>query len=228
MLAPVHGRSFTAFRFSFREFGKHLRAQQFWFEYAILRSSVVDNVVGGASFVQRKLQHLFMTSTESFQSVGTQIDDLGHGPQVIFARNTNVIVDMAAATECNDLKGASGVKPCPKCANGVMKGSLSDADNPLPNPDNVLVEITATPPRDFVPNTNEALWETVDGLRQMNNLVRDKVVTKKSFKFVQQACGLQFNPSGLLADEGLRIHFKPLDVHTEDWSHVYLCKGIGV
>ena len=32
---------------------------------------------------------------------------------------------------------------------------------------------------------------------------------------------------GLLADESLRIYFKPLDMHTEDWSHVYLCKGIG-
>ena len=177
-------------------------------------------VVGSASFVQRKLLHLFMTSTESFQSVGVQIDDLGHGPQVIFARNTNLIADMAATTECLDFKGASGLKPCPKCANGVMKGSLSDADHPLPNPDNVLVEITATALRDFVPNTNEAVWESVDELKQMNNLYRDKRTSKENFEFAQKACGLSFNSRGLLADESLRIYFKPLDMHTEDWSHV--------
>ena len=82
LLAPVRGRSFTAFRFSFMEFGKLLAAQQFWFEYAILRSSVLDEVVGGESFVQRKLQHLFFTSTESFQLVGVHLA-LGTGTKVI-------------------------------------------------------------------------------------------------------------------------------------------------
>ena len=52
-------------------------------------------------------------------------------------------------------------------------------------------------------------------------------MSKENFEFAQKACGLSFNSRGLLADESLRIYFKPLDMHTEDWSHVYLCKGIG-
>ena len=43
----------------------------------------------------------------------------------------------------------------------------------------------------------------------------------------QKACGITFNPHGLLADKTLRNSFKPLDMHTEDWSHVYLCHGVG-
>ena len=227
LLAPVHSRSFTAFRFSFMEFGKLLSAQQFWFEYAVLRSSVLDQVVGGESFVQRQLQHLFVTSAESFQRVGAQLDDLGHGPVVIFARNTNLIADMAAASGCLDLKSASGFKPCIKCANGVKKGALTDADHPLPNPGNELMEITAPSLRGFVSNTNEALWESVDELQVMTRLVQRKQMTKAKFELAQMACGLSFNPHGLLADKRLRKYFKPLDMHTEDWAHVYLCKGVG-
>ena len=226
LLAPVRGRSFTAFRFSFMEFGKLLAAQQFWFEYAILRSSVLDEVVGGESFVQRKLQHLFFTRTESFQLVGVHLA-LGTGTKVIFARNTNLIADMAAASACLDLKSASGLKPCVKCANGVKKGVLSDAAHPVPNPDNHLVEITTATLRDFVPNTNKALWENVDELRRMKNSVRKKKMTKASFELAEMACGLIFNSDGLIADAKLRRYFKPVDMHTEDWAHVYLCKGVG-
>ena len=62
-----------------------------------------------------------------------------------------------------------------------MKGSLSDADHPLPNRDNVLVIHC----RDFVPNTNEAVWESVDELKQMNNLYRDKRRSKENFECAQ-------------------------------------------
>ena len=52
-------------------------------------------------------------------------------------------------------------------------------------------------------------------------------MTKKYFEMAQKACGIGFNPHGLLADKTLRNSFKPLDMHTEDWSHVYLCHGVG-
>ena len=106
---------------------------------------------------------------------------------MIFARDTNLIADIALTIEFLDFRGASGLKPCPKCANGVMKGSLSDADHPLPNPDNVLVKIIATTLRDVVPNTNEAVWESVDELKQMNNLYRDQKMPKDNFEFAQKA-----------------------------------------
>ena len=52
-------------------------------------------------------------------------------------------------------------------------------------------------------------------------------MTKKYFEMAQKACGIGFNPRGLLVDKALRNIFKPLDMHTEDWSHVYLCHGVG-
>ena len=110
-----------------------------------------------------------------------------------------------------------------------MKGALTDP-NPtsrIPNPDNQLLEIIATTLHGFVRNTNEALWESVDELQDMSRLVAEKRMTKKYFEMTQKACGITFNPHGLLADKTLRDLFKPLDMHTEDWSHVYLCHGVG-
>ena len=38
---------------------------------------------------------------------------------------------------------------------------------------------------------------------------------------------MNHNPHGLLLDKQIRPHFQPLQMHTEDWAHVYLCNGIG-
>ena len=43
LLAPIKSRSFTAFRFTFKEFGRRLlTCQQMWFEFAILKGSVIE------------------------------------------------------------------------------------------------------------------------------------------------------------------------------------------
>jgi hypothetical protein len=62
LLAPVHNRSFTAFRYSFQQMGKHLlTCEEMWFEYAILRTVVLDKVKGGMSRVIALLMHIFFT-----------------------------------------------------------------------------------------------------------------------------------------------------------------------
>ena len=71
LLAPSHGRSFTTYRFSFKEFGRLLTCSEMWLEYAILRTAVAEQVVGGHSYIMRVLMHVFFTSAESFSRVGT-------------------------------------------------------------------------------------------------------------------------------------------------------------
>ena len=62
LLAPVHNRTFTSFRFTFKEVGKHLlTCEEMWFEYAVLRTYVLKKVAGGMSNVMAKLMHLFFT-----------------------------------------------------------------------------------------------------------------------------------------------------------------------
>ena len=228
LLSPVHSRSFTTFRFTFKQFGKYLlTCQQMWFEFAVLRSSVVKKVVGGLSYVWRRLQHQFFTSTESFSKVGMHIDNVGDGPTVLFARNKNLIADMEATQDTLDLKGSSGLRNCIKCANCMKKGVLKDTAYPLPNPDGQLADVTSPTLEAFVPNTNEAIFENVDELQRLKALVQAKRMLKGNFQLAEMACGINHNPHGLLLDKELRAECPPLDMHTEDWAHVYLASGVG-
>ena len=66
LLAPVHARMFTSFRFTFAQMGKHLlTCEEMWFEYAVLRTSVLKQVTGGMSCVIAKLMHVFFTCSSA-------------------------------------------------------------------------------------------------------------------------------------------------------------------
>lgn len=85
LLAPVHGRAFTTYRYTFKQFGSHLlSSQQCWLEYGILRTSVTEKVVGGPSYVLRVLMHQFFTSAENFTTTGVFVN-CGEG-EMIFAK----------------------------------------------------------------------------------------------------------------------------------------------
>ena len=58
-------------------------------------------------------------------------------------------------------------------------------------------------------------------------LWKKKKLTKWNFEMAEKACGLSYNPRGLLWDRRLRRICRPAEFVLEDWSHVYLCKGIG-
>ena len=170
--------------------------------------------------------HVFFTGTESFRLVGVDVD-LGDGPTLLFAENKNLVADMEAAHDTLDLKGASGLLCCMKCANCFKKGPLTDTAHPVPNADGRLADVTSPTLDAFVPNTNEAIFANVDELQRLYGRCQSKAMTKGNFALAEQACGMTHNPHGLLLDKQLRPHFQPLQMHTEDWAHIYLCNGIG-
>ena len=228
LLAPVHSRSFTAFRFTIKEFGKWLlTCQQWWFEFAILRNSVLLKVVGGMAYVWKTLMHIFFTSTESFRTVGLHIDDLGDGPTCLFCQNKNLIADKEASEDSFDLKGSSGMVCCLKCKNCIKKNVLTGTDYPMPNPHGLIKDVTHPTLDGFVPNTNEAIFKNVDELQRLSHLYKAKAITKENFELAEMSCGINHNPHGPLQDEELRPHCQPLDMHTEDWAHIYLSNGVG-
>ena len=96
LLAPVHNRKFTAFRYSFKQFGKYLLTrQQMWFEYAFLRATILEQVHGGTSYAMRVLMHTFFIDDANFMTSGAQVN-LDSGPTLIFAKNGNIIADTNA------------------------------------------------------------------------------------------------------------------------------------
>ena len=225
LLAPVHGRTFTTYRYTFKQFGSHLLScQQCWLEYGILRVSVVEKVVGGPSYVLRVLMHQFFTSAENFTTTGVFVN-CGEG-ELIFAKNGGIIADRKAHMENFDLKGASGMSPCERCANVVKKGAF-DGDDPIPNPGGKLVDVTCLDPALCVPNTDETLYAHADDLASTFPQVAAKRLTKRRFELAEMAVGINYNPHGLIWDRSLRSICPVLEMKKDDWAHIYLCKGIG-
>ena len=225
LLSPSHSRSFTAFRFTFKQFGNHLRScQEMWIEYAFLRTAVCEKVVGGMSFIFRILMHLFFTGDNSFKDVGVYIEGI---PKLIFAVNECLIADGKAQSITYDFKGSNPIAVCQRCTNVVKKGCLSGAAA-LPNPTGKLVEIqNCTTLRKCEANTNDAIFAHADELHDMKARVDAKQIYKYVFEMAEIACGIKYNPRGMLFDKVLRPFCGPLDILRCDWAHIYLCKGIG-
>ena len=153
--------------------------------------------------------------------------DSCEGPTLLFAENGRLIADGKAIAMTLSTKTHSGIMPCHWCANVLKKGALSDPDNGLDNPGNDLVELTEPTLNGCILHTNESICRNADELRRFHRLLRRQRMTKDNFKLAEQANGLKYNPQGLLWDLQLRNICRPIDFPAEDWSHVYLCKGIG-
>ena len=69
--------------------------------------------------------------------------------------------------------------------------------------------------------TNEDIWAKAEALRHQAG-----VATRGEFEELEKAMGISFNPHGLLWDEELREHVKPVGCHTYDPMHALLSNGI--
>ena len=222
LLAPVHSRSFTTFRYSFADVGRHLLcAQEMWIEYGILRTHVLEKVDGGMGCVMKHLMHAFFTSDESFTTAGVDVD-IGEGSILLFAENSNIVADEKALKYTWDFKGASGLLPCIDCANVTMKHCLDGDAIPLDNSDGTLVEISCPDVTKFVANTDADLYHNYAEMCRLKGRIPNY-----KFELMEIVCGLNYNPRGIMADERLRNICPPLSCKTEDWAHIYLCKGVG-
>ena len=163
---------------------------------------------------------------KGFSDVGVVVDSV-EGPTMIFAENGRLVADGKAVSMTLSLKGNSGLMPCHLCANVLMKGALSDPAHALDNPGKILVEITQPTLNDCIANTNDSIHKNADELRRLHRLWKKKKLTKWQFEMAEKATGLSYNPRGLLWDRRLRRICRPAEFVLEDWSHVYLCKGIG-
>ena len=163
---------------------------------------------------------------KGFTSPGVVVETF-EGPTLLFAENGRLVADGKAVAMTLSLKGNQGLLPCHLCANVLMKGGLSDPEHALDNPGNTLVELTHPTLNGCVANTNDSILKNADELHRLHTLWKQKKITKWKFEMAEKATGLNYNPQGWLWDLQLRNMCRPADFILEDWSHVYLCKGIG-
>ena len=214
VLRPDNARKFVSFYFTFGEFGDiAIRQELAWFHLAVLRSSVVDKVAGGMSCVLRCVLRALVVDAGSF-TVGVVLP-LEDGPTLLFAQVRNHLGDESALSRGLAAKGASGIRPCIKCANVVKKNS------DLAPRRAGLVEITCTSPESFVVVSDHELWASYDRLA-----ATQATASQAAFEKHQKAAGISVNDQGVLADKALRGHFRPIESLTYDWQHTFLSNGV--
>ena len=141
---------------AFLEFGfAALRYEVCWLPVALIRSLVLDTVVGGLSCALR-----FLLRSMCLHDGGNFVDGvilpLDEGPTFLFAEFRTHLGDEAALSRGLSCKGASGMRPCTKCANVLKK----DSDVTSPH----IVEIDCIECQQFVANTDEEIWRQWDQL----------------------------------------------------------------
>ena len=213
VLRPHNKRKFLSFYMSFLQFGHvSLRSDACWFPLGIIRSSVLDKIDGGISCALR-----YMLRAILLQDGGNFIDgvvlDLNDGPTLFFAHFRAHLGDEAALSRGLSCKGASGIRPCIRCANIVKKGSQ------VRNPG--VVEIDCFDEEKIVANTDDEVFRQYDSLK-----ASEGVVSKAELERRQKAAGITITTRGLLADVELRPLVGPVSSHTYDWMHTYPSNGV--
>jgi hypothetical protein len=208
VLAPDNLRKGYCFYFTFRELQPLLSHQSMWMCLGILRSSEIK-AAGGLNLVMAKILRFFNDSSKFF-STG-EVITIENEPFLLSCVISDFIVDEAGMKATWESKGASGLKPCFRCANVIQKGNAH-----LEFLDASFVDITCADVRKFVPIRDEEYWNLSD---QLN------VMAPGALKMFQKAAGFNHVPNGVLSDPVCRRLFKP-SISTYDPMHCFYSNGM--
>jgi hypothetical protein len=211
-------RKFTAFYFSFEEFGvEALQSTDAWLPLAVLRGTKMKTIEGGMANVVRHLCHAFFVNDLSFASVGAMMPM--EPPAALRADRLKLLGDEVALKEAWDIKGSSGNVCCINCANVISNVAAKRrrfVDNGGP-----VVSICCVDPGRFHRRSSEDIWEIADMLEGLF-----PHSTRTAFEKVEIAAGVNHNPLGILLDKDLRAYVRPIEAHTHDPMHVLVSNGI--
>ncbi len=99
-------------------------------------------------------------------------------------------------------------------------------DSDLAARDEGFVEITCPDPRCFKQWTTEQLGTVMDSLAEGQRRVAVRAMTKSKYHQLEQTTGFNYNPRGILQDDVLRPHLRPLEIGTYDWVHTVFQGGV--
>ena len=212
-LRPDYARKMQCIYWTFVDFpGWLLQRAEGWFVFGLLRSSVVAKLPGAISAVMKKVLQVFFPAEGNSFATGFSIPARGT-TWVATAEFWGFLADEKALKEVLGVKGASGSKPCPTCANVVQHWPVHQHPG--------LQNLKCCRKTDLVYHTNESYWEMVDYLRAQKLLLG---VGK--FQELEQLLGLNYDPDSLLFEDSLRHIVKPVDHCLRDWMHTFVSNGV--
>ena len=202
---------------SWAELGREaLNHSSMWYYVSVIRSSEVDNIVGGFG-------HVFCRSIATFVPCMSEqgvVVDLGDGSSLLmFSKVVHFIGDVKEIQGSWSFKGPGGTRCCFACRN-VITMRDKDGNRVLPT-GSYCVDIGHTDTSDFDPTSDEHWYDIADHLLAKATTS----ATKKEFADLQQAVGLTFNTHSILHQAQLRRLVPPSTI-IYDLVHVFVVVGV--
>ena len=214
-LRHLQARKTTVAYWTFQQFGMDcLGSTRFWFLCCLCRTDTVRTLVGKMGAFAKTCLRLF----KPFEA-GVQLQlVLGQAEpvrQMCFASLKVILGDEAALKDCMEFKGASATLLCPLCRNVLSSNSsLLEFDT-----SGTMVSATCTDWSQIELHTDESIREVLNFLKEKKD-----TCNQSQFKKVQQLCGFNWEPDGLLNCPELAI--PPMSVLMYDWMHIFFVGGL--
>ena len=215
----VDSRKTMTLAFNFLEVGPNLlQMGSSWLIPLALRVSKIAAVEGGWSACLRLYLRLQLLGDLSLQTVGVPFTHNGQ-LYTVYAKLEYLMSDGEGLQDALSITGASGIRPCIRCLNVLMKNS------DLAHRRHNFVEIGCANHQLFIESTTDDFNAEVDAVLQAQADASIGAMPVGVFNNLQKASGIKANPNGLVADLELRDSFSIIEVITEDWMHGCLQDG---
>jgi len=203
---------------AFRELGQaSLVRNDVWLTVAVVRSTIIDTVVGGWAAMLRLLLEDMLLGPLGLATAGLPL--LLPEPTMMFAALTNILADGDGLRLAYDWRGASSLKPCLVHHNVLKKASG------LAEHGTGFCDITCHDFSAFRSWSPVDVAQVIHLLREANGRVVAGSMSKAKESELQMACGMRYNEFGMLASQKLRAHADLLGCATFDWVHTALQDG---
>jgi len=206
--------------YNFKQLGEEVLCKDHsWMIPIVQRSTSIHDILGGWSHMLAKYLHIQLLGAQGLRTAGVMLLING-APLLVYANVQSILPDYDGIRIGWDWKGASGLRPCLRCANVFKKNT--DLAARLDN----CEEITCTDKALLMERTNTEFEEDVDLVTEAGVAYMAGEMTLERFTDIQRSTGQNFNPLGFVADKTLRAHVPPLEVLNQDWVHGILSDGI--
>ena len=208
-LRPDKARQTQCVYWTFSDFpDKLLVDADAWFLLTAVRSTIVDTVPGKVSALTRAIMNVFFASSGTSWTRGILLTS-GNSSALLTSEFAGFVADEKALKEIFSLKGASGTKPCPTCANLVQ----------FMEPTGSMIGVSCNNRSAFIKMDDQRFYGFADRLNSHDG-------SKASLAKLEQSTGITYNPHGILYDDHLRTIVKPVGHYLRDWMHTVVQHGV--
>lgn len=215
---PEKARKLMCLYWTFVDFPAWMLTRSFaWPCFSILRSSVMDSLDGGFSYLARIILHYFFPEKGDSLERGIVLKDTSGEAFVVKAIFVGWLCDLAGHKEMTGWKGWGGNVCCLECpelhrthrgpvaANGTFGLDCADASR-------------------FVQDeTTNPIWDAVDAIAA----AKAAGMKITAFKKLETDRGFNHVPNGILLDMALRRIYWPNKHTIRDWQHTLCSDGVG-